>query len=261
MSFQRIAAGGKTASHGLAEYQFYKGPGPDEFLILELKLGSVEGDAVGIEGGTMTVVMKGRQVFRAAVKGSAGCQGKAAPGAAQNPASAQGSHRRDPAPAAIPFDRYAVRANIVPIEIIRAAQQSFGCAAELMRSSAVGFVISPEAAVWQMGCERVGYQTSSVFALVQFEMPGRNYRFLEFRSPRGRERTIGSALLLDPEWNLPTRTVTSIVRGRAQGDCGTLERHRVTESGEFVLTEYREKKDCDGIGSQPQDWPLVFRAN
>jgi hypothetical protein len=263
--FQRVATGGRTSGYGLAEFQLYKGPSPDEFLILELKLVPAAGESVEIDGGTLSLVMKGRQVFWAAVKGAAGCMNVpttasvAAPAAA--PAPAPAAPRQGPAPGSVPFDRYAIRANIVPVEIIRAAQQNFGCAAELMRTNAVGFVVSEESAIWQLGCERLAHQMTSVFALVQFQNPARSYRFLEFKPPRGRERTTGSAVLFDPDWNLQTRTVTSITRTRALGDCGTFERHRVTEAGQFVLTEFREKKECDGSVGRPQDWPIVFRAN
>ncbi len=256
VTFQRVATGGKGSGYGLFEYQLYKGAGPDEFLIIELKLGEIEGEAVDIESGTMSVVLKGRQVFRAAVKGGAGCM--------TPPAAAQRSPERAPAaPVKGPamFDRYPVRANLVPPEIVRAAQQRFGCVPELLRANAVGYALSEESAIWQLGCERFAYQASSVYALVHAQMPGKEFRFLEFKPPRGRERPTAAAVLLNPEWNVQTRTVTSIARGRTQGDCGTLERYRVTETGDFALVEYREKKDCDGVVGKPQDWPLVFRAN
>ncbi len=201
----------------------------------------------------MTILMRGRQVFRVAVKGGARCT--------DSPPGPEVQRAPETMPGPALFDQYAIRASILPMEIIYAAQQRHGCAAELMRTNAVGFVISEEAAIWQLGCERLAYQTSFVFVVVKFEAPGKNFRFLEFAPPRGRERTIASAILVDPDWNLPTRTVTSIARSRAQGDCGTFERHRVTKSGDFVLVEYREKKECDGTVGRPQDWPLLFRAN
>ncbi len=256
VTFQRIATGGKGSGYGLFEYQLYKGAGPDEFLILELKLGPIEGEAVDIESGTMSVVLKGRQVFRAAVKGGAGCMTPAAQ-PQQAAASAPPAAAKGPAL----FDRYAVRPNLIPPAIINAAQKRFGCVPELMRTDAVGFALSEESAIWEMTCERFAYQASSVYALVHAQMPAKEFRFLDINPPKGRARSTGAGVLISPEWHLPSRTVTSVSLGRNQGDCGTFERHRVTESGDFALVEYREKKACDGKVGKPQDWPLVFKAN
>ncbi len=256
VTFQRVAAGGKGSGYGLFEYQLYKGAGPDEFLILELKLGPTEGEAVAIESGIVSVVLKGKQVFRAAVKGSAGCATPAAQ-PQKNVATPPAAPAKGPAM----FDRYMVRPNLVPAEIINAAQKRFGCVPELMRTDVVGFALSEESAIWEMTCERFAYQASSVYALVHAQMPGKEFRFLDIKAPQGKPRPPGSGVLISPEWHLPSRTVTSVALGRVEGDCGIFERHKVTESGEFALIEYREKKACDGKGTRPQTWPLVFKAN
>jgi hypothetical protein len=42
-------------------------------------------------------------------------------------------------------------------------------------------------------------------------------------------------------------------------DCGAFERHEFeAESGQYVLVEYLEKSNCDGITGPPEGWPLSW---
>ncbi len=53
----RVAVGGKVGGYGLYPYQLYKLGADDGFAVLDLKLGEIEGEAVEIESGTLTVSM------------------------------------------------------------------------------------------------------------------------------------------------------------------------------------------------------------
>jgi hypothetical protein len=272
LTMTRVATGGRTNGYGLFEHQLYKIQGTDDLVVIELKLGPLEGEAVAIESGMMSVVMKGRQVFRAPVKGGAGCATPPAPeppprradapggqttvaATVQTPGKTTQATGQTPGPAM--FDRYAVRPNLVPREIVAAAQKRFDCDPDMLKTDAVGYALSEESAIWELGCQRFAYQASSVYLLVNAQSPGQQFRFLEFKPPRGKKRSTDAAVLLNPEWDIRSRTVTSISLGRNEGDCGTLERHRVTETGDFLLVEYREKPRCDGKAGKPQTWPLL----
>ena len=246
VTLTRVAKGGKTNGYDLYEHQLYRLPGENEYAILDLKLGELEGEAVAVEGGSMTVVMRGKQVFRVAVRGGAGCN---TPAAAAEPESLAGI-----------FRRYDVKPPQVQRAFVQSVQKKCGCSAEVMKSGIVGFQMSEESAIWQIPCERFAYQASAVFALVYLPDPATQHTFLEFKGPKGRERTSPAGVLMDPEWNLRTRTVRSVALGRAAGDCGVLERHKVAADGSFTLVEYREKKSCDGKETKPEDFPLVYRA-
>ena len=82
------------------------------------------------------------------------------------------------------------------------------------------------------------------------------------------ERTTGKVLwqrdqpfkLLNAQWNQQARTVSSHAVGRGLGDCGTYEVHRLVD-GRFRLVEFREKTECDGKATPPEQYKLVFRAN
>jgi hypothetical protein len=287
---QRVAVGGKTEGYGLYPYQLYRMPDEGNYVVLDLKLGGLEGEAIDIASGTMTVVMRGQRVFRQTVKGGAGCMGApitsaqaqalATPSpatAASRPPVAQAPVAQPPAappPASAPraaapaapyqppamFTRYAVRAQQMPRAFLAQLERSHACSAEMMRSGTVGFQMSEESAIWQVPCERFAYQASSVFVLVYLPDPAVNLTFLDFEAPKGRSRTAGPSTLFNPEWDVRSRTVSSFALARGAGDCGVFERHRVTVEGKFELLEYREKTTCDGKADKPEAFPLVHRA-
>ncbi|MDP3408982.1 DUF1176 domain-containing protein [Bosea sp. (in: a-proteobacteria)] len=253
----RVAIGGKVGGYGLYPYQLYRLGEGDGFAVLDLKLGEIEGEAVEIESGTLTVSMAGKQQARVPVKGGAGCM--TAPAAASPPAA-------PPAAAAAPasldgiFSRYAVRPAQIPRTLPATLKSRFGCDPEMLKAGVTGFQMSEESAIWELPCQRFNIQANAVYALVYLPEPAQNLRFLSFKAPPGKKRTSAPAELMSPEWNLKTRTVTGTALGRSEGDCGVHERHRVGPDGEFVLVEYREKVACDGKASKPEQFPLVYRA-
>lgn len=63
-------------------------------------------------------------------------------------------------------------------------------------------------------------------------------------------------------WNIDVqdRTISSFFKGRGIGDCGNYSVWRIDDqSGGLVLTEAREKDDCDGKDDGgPDSWPLLW---
>lgn len=258
LTLTRVAAGGKPGGYGLYPYQLYKSSQQDAFLVLDLKLGEIEGEAVEIESGALILSMPGKQQSRVAVKGGAGCMTAPTPA----PAPAQPARA-----AAIPvpeaaglFQRYQVRPAQVPRSLLATAEKRFGCSQSLMKQGITGFQMSEESAIWEIPCQSFNIQGNSIFARVYLPDPATNLTFLTFRAPPGKKRTSEPAELMSPQWDVKSRTVTGTSLGRSSGDCGVYERHRVNEAGEFVLVEYREKESCDGKTVRPEQFPLVYRA-
>jgi hypothetical protein len=290
VSLQRVAVGGKTEGYGIYPYQLYRMTEDGNFVILDLKLGGLEGEAIDVASGTLTVVMRGHRTFRQTVKGAAGCMGaqltmaqaQALAPPATVPSVSAGSVPAPPAPAqnaatlpAVPtpraapatpyqppamFTRYAVRPQQMPRAFLTQLERARGCSAELMRAGTVGFQMSEESAIWQVPCERFAYQASSVYVLVYLPDPAQNLSFIDFDAPKGKARSAGPSTLFNPEWNIRSRTVSSFAMARGAGDCGSFERHRVTAEGKFELVEYREKTTCDGKVDKPESFPLVPNA-
>lgn len=255
LTLTRIAAGGKAGGYGLYPYQLYKLSQPDAFLVLELKLGEVEGEAVDVEG-ALILSMPGKQQSRVAVKGGAGCMTAAAPA----PPPAQPARAPAAAEATGMFQRYQVRPAQVPRSLLATAEKKFGCSPSLMKQGIAGFQMSEESAIWDIPCQSFNIQGNSIFARVYLPDPATNLTFLSFRAPPGKKRTSEPAELMSPQWDVKTRTVSGTALGRSAGDCGVYERHRVDEAGEFVLIEYREKEACDGKVVKPEQFPLVYRG-
>lgn len=256
----RVAIGGKVGGYGLYPYQLYKLGADDGFAVLDLKLGDIEGEAVEIESGTLTVSMAGKQQARVNVKGGAGCMTApvaAPPQASPPPATAAAPPPSNPGGI---FSRYTVRPNQIPRTLPATLKSRFGCDPEMLKTGVTGFQMSEESAIWELPCQRFNIQANAVYALVYLPEPAQNLRFLSFKAPPGKKRTSAPAELMSPEWDVKTRTVTGTALGRSEGDCGVYERHRVGADGEFVLVEYREKVACDGKAAKPEQFPLVYRA-
>ncbi len=236
--------------------------------MLDLKLGALEGEAVEIESGKMMVAMLGKEAFRASVKGGAGCMGaplplaispaspRTAAVAAPKAATPEPAAKAPPGPAM--FERYKVDAAHFSPGFRQEVQKKFKCDPAVMRTGVTGYSLSEDSAIWEIPCERFAYQATSIFALVYVPAPEKEHAFLTTPAPPGRKRTNDNGVLMSPTWDIKSRTVTSVSLGRGSGDCGVLEKFRVTPEGKFALVEYREKAECDGNPTPPEQFPLVF---
>lgn len=251
---RRIAVGGRSQGYDLYEYQLYKMVDGDGYVVLDLKFGSLEGEAVEIESGKLMVTILGRQAFRASVKGGAGCVTPPV----DPPNTATPAARTPPGPEM--FERYAVDPRHFSRGFAQVVRRKFKCDTAVMKAGVIGFQLSEESAIWQIPCERAAYQATAVFALVYIPAPGKEHTFLATPGPKGVRRSNDPGQLTNPTWDMKTRTVTAVGLGRASGDCGVLERYRVTPEGQFALVEYREKPDCDGVATNPEQFPLVYLA-
>jgi len=274
-TLKRVAKGGKTTGYDLSEYQLYQLPAANEFVILELKLAEEQGETVDVESGKMTVITDGKLPFRTAVKGNAGCMTPAAPDPSRKPDPPRRSDSAPPAgktasgPTEGPplsevgpgmFERYAVPSAQVPAKMREASRKQFGCDSATTKKGVTAFQLSEESAIWQIPCGDYGAKFSVIYALVYIPDPSANYNFLPLASPKGTSRGLGAHALMDPKWDMKTRTVTGI-HGEGNGtDCGQYERYQVTDEGGLRLVEFREKPTCDGQSLKPQEFPLVFKA-
>lgn len=73
VALRRVSTGGRKSGYDLYEYQLYRMPAEHSYVVLQLKLGDIEGEAVDIESGFMTVIQPGKLPARVSVKGGAGC--------------------------------------------------------------------------------------------------------------------------------------------------------------------------------------------
>jgi len=80
----------------------------------------------------------------------------------------------------------------------------------------------------------------------------------EFETPPGFNQpnhALVNNLFYDPD----SGQVTGTTYYSPNYDCGTFERHEMeAESGNYMLVEYLEKGNCDGITGPPEGWPLSW---
>lgn len=80
----------------------------------------------------------------------------------------------------------------------------------------------------------------------------------EFETPPGFNQpnhALVNNLFFDPA----TSQVTGTTYYSPNYDCGAFERHEMeAESGNYILIEYLEKGNCDGVGGPPEAWPLSW---
>lgn len=207
----------------------------------------------------------GQQVMPPNVGGGPLTAGTLAPGGAAGGTLSASSQPRQPATAARPaisgpemFERYSVRQQQVPARFLQGINQRFGCTVPAQRNGITGFQMSEESAIWQIPCDRFGQNQTSVFALVYLPAPDQQYEILDTPSPRGLNRKLDSGVLMSVQWDVRSRTVTSLYPASDRQDCGIFERYAVTREGKFALVEFREKTRCDGVAGRPDQWPLVF---
>lgn len=261
LTMTRIATGGKTNGYNLHEHQLYKLPGANDYVIINLKLGELIGETIDADSGSMSIVMQGRQVFRASIKGNAGCNTPAAqPAAAKAPAAPPAAPPAANNDMAGMFERYNVRAADVPRAMTQAMAKQFGCEADTMRRPVIGYQLSEESAIWQVSCANYGDRISAVFALVYVSDPGKQHTFIPFKWRAKENRSLGQYVMMSPQWDMKARTVSSIHLEGSGKDCGSLERQRVTAEGGFQLVELRLRETCDGKAVGAENFPVVFRA-
>lgn len=241
VQLRRVAAGGREKDFMTFEAQLYRSVKDDYAAILDLRFDDAPDNAVQVRSGSLDIVTPGKLPFRASVKGALSC--------AASPAAS------DDAPM---FQRYEVRPNLVPRALIAEAQKRFGCDPEVAKRVGItGYQLSGESGLWEIPCDSFAYSGSSVVANVQVERPA-EYGFIDFKAPPGRRRD-QPFIVLNGKWNDKARTLTSFAPGRGIGDCGTYEVHKVVDA-RFQLVEFREKKECDGKTTPPEQYPLVYRA-
>ncbi|WP_269580679.1 DUF1176 domain-containing protein [Roseibium sp. Sym1] len=80
----------------------------------------------------------------------------------------------------------------------------------------------------------------------------------EFETPPGFNQP-NHALVNNLFYDPSSGQVTGTTYFSPNYDCGAFERHEVeAESGNYVLIEYLEKSDCDGVTGPPEGWPLSW---
>ncbi len=238
-------ASGDTIARGLAAYQVFRDS--EATALVDIHDAVEENDGNTIRDARVTVVQSGMLPFRIRVKGRTAC-----------PQTSGASS--DAVSLGIPREFDSLQG--VPAALLDTIQSQLGDICDPHSTPGFGavYAISDAMSLWQIPCMMAAYQGSSVFLAALNDRPEHNV-LLPFPFPPG-EGNGDRYDLINPQVDAASGTVTSIARGRGAGDCGVLERHKLVavegEAVEFELIEYREKTQCDGVATDPEDYPLVY---
>lgn len=111
--------------------------------------------------------------------------------------------------------------------------------------------------LWGVPCSSGAYNAS--YALYVTGTNGAKPRLAEFPTWQARPEaeTLGEDWLVNPVYDVATRTLSHFPRGRGIGDCGVRQSWTWT-GGAFVLKEERVMGECWGMSSNL--WPTTWRS-
>ncbi|MEM8649568.1 MAG: hypothetical protein AAGF54_03465 [Pseudomonadota bacterium] len=234
-------------------HQLYRSQDETYSLIMEINEQNTSGDDILISDARITLVRKGFFPFKSRkLKGKLGC-----------PASAYasvetGTLEGDAISLSAPTNFNSMKA--VPAPIIRHIRNEIAdCDLDQVADNSASYAISDAMTLWEIPCASFASSGSSVFATALNDNPD-FFAMLTVTAPPGLGEN-DRFDLLNARVYLETATITSYSLDTG-GDCGTFESHQLRavegEAIELILREYRDKPNCDGVESDPENFPLVY---
>ncbi|MCZ8180476.1 MAG: DUF1176 domain-containing protein [Rhizobium sp.] len=255
-------------------YRLYSSADHATHVLVRIEEAVVTGSLQTVSQATVTVVRPDLPPFVAGAKGVIGCPGEPATetaAAAPEQVSDEGAAAGGPSPYTGPVGLALTppvvlsAASEVPAAIRReiATYAPDECSdPETLAYPGQRYAVNENFILWEVPCFLGAYQGTSIFAITQ-NPPADWAAMLSLPNPPALEGE-NNAQMMNPEVFAEKGVFISTSLGRGQGDCGTYQVFRLMdapgETFEFQLMEYREKVNCDGVQSEPSEWPLQFQA-
>ncbi|MDP3525874.1 MAG: DUF1176 domain-containing protein [Hoeflea sp.] len=247
-----------SAETGMLEpVQLYKSTDSDLTVLLEIESQQRSDRGIEIEDARLTFLVNDKFPFPVRVKGLNGCLddiGDAESLAVDAAPSGDGISLSQP----VDIDSL----DQVPAPILAAiAEQAPECEPQATAGYSTAYTVNDAVTLWQLPCNLYASRGSNVFVLRWTYQPDVATVLMIPPVPGSGEPE--TAELLEATVDPATATVTSVSLDRG-GDCGTFAKFRLEdapgETLEFTLLEHRSKTDCDGVQSDPADFPLVYES-
>lgn len=244
-----------SADTGMLEpFRLYRNGGDDLTVMMEIFEQARTDQGIEIADARLTFVQNDKFPFAIRVKGLNGCPGTMV----DETGFATGSDDPIRLGAPVGFDSLGE----VPAPVLRAiATDAAECEPEMTAGYSTAYTISDEMTLWQVPCNLYATHGSSVFAVRWTHHPD-HATVLLFPAPPGMNLADYAGVMnaaVDPT----SGTVTSYSLDSG-GDCGSFDRFQLSlaegETVEFKLLEFREKTVCDGVETDPADFPLVYKS-
>lgn len=253
-------------------YRLYSSVDHETHVLVRIEEAVVTGSLQTISKATVTVVRPDLPPFIAGAKGVIGCPGSPATetaAAPSEPVSDEGAAAGGPSPytgpVGLPLTPPVLLASTsdVPDAVRReiATYAPDQCSEpETLAYPGQRYAVNDNFILWEVPCFLGAYQGTSIFAITQ-NPPADWATMLSLPNPPALEGE-NNAQMMNPEVFAEKGVFISTSLGRGEGDCGTYQVFRLMdapgETFEFQLMEYREKVNCDGVQSEPSEWPLQY---
>lgn len=262
-SLDEIVSGGEPID-GLVSQYLFSSQDRKVKVHVELDAVSFSGDRFFIDDADLTVFQRGKVPFVASAKGVTGCSEE---NTSVAQAESSGSNSSGGIPAGIPIgdEKYLNDSSEVPYALTQLMQQYATDACDVGGYSpwaGARYVINENYLLWQIPCFSGAYQGSGVFAVTQ--NPPQDWgNLLTLPNPPGLEGNQNYAAM-NAEVVGSRGLIKTTELNRGTGDCGVHQVFRLIDGPgevlELELMEYREKIECDGNATDPENWPLAFQS-
>ena len=258
---------------GLQRHHVYRSDNPRYRVLIELLKGGGGGSMVRIEDADIYVIRSHKFPFLASAKGEYGCPEPEGTSGG-TPLQLQDTRPRSvdkqakwSGPDGIPFGppRQLTTIDEIPA-VLRAELRKYASEQCDLENPppwpGASYVVNDAYMLWEVPCFAGAYQASSVFGVTQ--NPPRDWaELLVLQNPPAHAGETNYGVMNAQVFN-DQGIIRSTNLGRGIGDCGVHQVIRLIdgpgETIEFELLEYREKIDCDGKTTIPEDWPLVYKG-
>lgn len=255
-------------------YRLFSSIDHETHMLVRIEEAVVTGSLQTVGKATVTVVRPDLPPFVAGAKGVIGCPGTSSPETAaaipSEPVSDEGAAAGGPSPytgpVGLPLAPPVLLASTseVPDAVRReiATYAPDQCSEpETLAYPGQRYAVNDNFTLWEVPCFLGAYQGTSIFAITQ-NPPADWATMLSLPNPPALEGE-NNAQMMNPEVFAEKGLFISTSLARGEGDCGTYQVFRLMdapgETLEFQLMEYREKVNCDGVQSEPSEWPLQFQ--
>ncbi|MCB1491868.1 MAG: DUF1176 domain-containing protein [Rhodobiaceae bacterium] len=162
-------------------------------------------------------------------------------------------------PGAYPVEKELEKPERAPDAVIAALGQTEDCDASV---TGTGFTavydLDKGYQLWEVECWIAAYNSGSGFVVMPYDRPD-EAEVVHFEAPPGKPDYARDSLTL-PNVDLSEGRIYSFHKGRGLADCGSFRVYGWNGLSTVRLLELRVKDDCDEQFTDPDKYPLVYRA-
>ncbi|OCW58735.1 hypothetical protein AWJ14_00460 [Hoeflea olei] len=244
-----------SAETGMLEpFRLYRGQDGSLTVMMEIFEQARSDRGIEVSSGRLTFLESDKFPFAVRVKGLNGC-----PAGME---SADGDSAGDGLGLTLGAERQLDGLDQIPAAVMKAvAEYGSLCDPQSTAGYSSAYPVSDDITLWQVPCNLFASSASSVFVASYASAPD-VAQVLSF--PREPGSTEADMIEIVDAVVTPQSATVESASLDSGGDCGTYARHQLVaapgEVVEFELREFRAKAVCDGVATEPAEFPLVYES-